>query len=74
MAEVVRGQDVVCGGLSLVDAVFFLRPSKCPMVVASSEGGYFLNVVSVRPGNSGRYCLMMADSSVVRAGNQRAAW
>ena len=61
------------GALGFVDWVFFRRLSKCPIVVASKDGGYFLSVRSDSPGRSGRYRLLMAVSSVVMAGDQSAA-
>ena len=68
---------VVVRGLAdfgLVDWVFCLLLSKWPMVVTSSEGGYFLRVVRVKPGRSGRYFLAMAASRVEMVGDHGAAW
>jgi hypothetical protein len=54
--------------------MFFRRLSKCPIVVASSGGGYFLRVASDRPVNGGWKPFFMAVSIVLMAGEYMAAW
>jgi hypothetical protein len=62
------------GAFRLVDWMFFLQLSKCPIVVASSGGGCFLRVASVRPAKGGRNPFFMAFSNVLIAGEYMAAW
>ena len=66
------GSEVVlCVGL--VDLVFFLCASRCPITVASNDGGYLSRVASDRPGNGGRNPLGSAVLRVRRAGEKSAA-
>jgi hypothetical protein len=61
-------------GAFLVLLVFFLVLSRWPRVVASELGGCFLRVLSVSPGNGGRYSLMIAVSMVEMEGENMAPW
>ena len=58
----------------LVERVFLLCASRCPMAVASNDGGYLLMVASDRPRNGGRNPLRSAVLRVDRAGEKSAAW
>ena len=57
-----------------MDCVCWRRPSKCPMVVASKDGGYFRRAWRESPGRGGKNCFVMAVSNVDRDGDHRAAW
>ena len=66
--------ELVVGGLGLLDLTPCRFWTRCPMMVASADGQYLVELASMSPGHEEQLPELIAFNHVDRTGYPAAAW